>query len=271
MGDEAFGEDLSVGLGGLQAEFEGLDAAAEEEGVEGGEDGAEGVLEELEALGQRRVGGGDESGEEIGVAAEEFGGAVDRHVDAEIEGALQQRGHEGVVEEGREAPFLGEGGDGAQIDDLEEGIGRRFEEDRLGLGADGGGDGGEIGLIDEGGADAVLGKDLGKVAPRAAVEIVGGDEVIAALEQGEGAADRRHPRRIGKAAHPAFEQGDGFFDLVAAGIAAAGVVVFAGFAAGMVVGRGKVDRDGAGAGRRVTVAALVHRGGWRYGKYDRSW
>ena len=54
---------------------------------------------------------------------------------------------------------------------------------------------------------------------------------------------------------------DRFLDLIAAGIAAAGVVVLAGFAAAVVVGRGEVDGDGAGAGCRVTVAALMHQKG----------
>lgn len=235
VGGEAFGEDLGVALRGLQAQLEGLDAATEEEGIEGGKDGAKGVLKELEALGQRRVGGGDKSGEKIGMAAEEFGGAVNGHIDTEVEGTLQQRGHEGVIEEGEKSAFLGEGSDGSEVDDFEEGIRWRFQEDGPGFGTDGGRDRGKVGLVDEGGVDAVLGEDLGDVAPGAAVKVIGGDKVIAAFEEGKGAADRRHPGWIGKAAHPAFEEGDRFLDLIAAGITAPRIVVLAGFAASMMI------------------------------------
>jgi hypothetical protein len=48
-------------------------------------------LKALEALRQLRIGGGDQPGQQVRVAAEKLGGAVDDHVDAQIQRRLQQR------------------------------------------------------------------------------------------------------------------------------------------------------------------------------------
>jgi hypothetical protein len=72
----------------------------------------------------------DQPGENIAVAAEKFGGAMDRHIDSKIEGALQQRSHKGVVEQGQQTMIARQISHCAQVGNFEQGIGRSFQKQR---------------------------------------------------------------------------------------------------------------------------------------------
>lgn len=173
------GESHSGGIGGrlAGAQVQGLQTTVGEPAVEGGGDGADGVLEEGEAL---LEGVGVESGDthaDVGVAVDVLRDGVDDDVGAVVERVLHVGAHEGVVDDDEDAMAMGDVDDGADVDQAEGGVGGGLDPDELGLvGADQ--------VLDvqldgrgEGDVHAVGGSDLGEVAVGATVDIGDGDNV----------------------------------------------------------------------------------------------
>ena len=75
---------------------------------------------------------GDGTGDHVGVAGEAFGGAVDDHVETERERLLQDRSGEGVVDDGDEIVFFGEGDGFVEVDEADGGIGGRLDVEDFG-------------------------------------------------------------------------------------------------------------------------------------------
>ena len=106
-----------------------------------------------------------------------FGDGVDDNIGAMIEGVLEVRAEEGVVDDDHDAMLVGDGGDGADVDEAQGGVAGAFDPDKLGLvGAD------EVGDVDldagrKGHLDAVGGGDFGEVSMGAAVDVRDGDDV----------------------------------------------------------------------------------------------
>ena len=150
VGFEELGDALRVGLLLLETDFERLDAAQQEPGVEGGEAAAGGVDGEVEFVAELGVVDGEDAGHEVVVAGEVFGAAFVDDVGAEVERVLEEGGQHGVVygDEGGGVGGVGERGDGGDVDDLDEGVCGRFEEDHGGFGGEDGGDGGGGGSVD---------------------------------------------------------------------------------------------------------------------------
>lgn len=75
VGLEELGDALGVGLLLFEAHFEGLDAAEEEPGVEGGEAAASAIDGEVESVAEGGIIDGEDAGHEVVVAGEVFGAA----------------------------------------------------------------------------------------------------------------------------------------------------------------------------------------------------
>lgn len=265
--------DLAGGaLLGLEADGEGFDAALHEPRVVRGEDGAEAVLDGAEVAAEVGVARHGEAGDDVAVAAEELGGAVDDEVEAEFEGALQVGGHEGVVGDGEQAVGAGDLGHGAEVGDLEEGVGGGLDEEAARGGGDGAADGVGVGAVGEGDVEFPAVEEVGEDAVGAAVDVAADDEVVAGLEEEERGGGGGHAGGEGEAACAAFELGDGVFEGFAGGVVAAGVVVGPEvFGVGLVEGGGLIDRDGGGAGVGVAVAPGVDDVGFvRHRTFSRS-
>ncbi len=206
-------------------------------------------------------------GHHVGVAVDELGHAVHDDVRAELDGALQERGGEGVVHEQQGAVLVGDLGGGGDIGEHDGGVGRGLDEDDLGVRLHGGAEGVEIGGVDEGRLDAEAAEVALHDHPRRAVDRRGADQVVALVEQREGhRAEGGHPGTGGEALGAALEGGHGLFEAGDGGVAHAGVDVAVGLsgetsgalgAVGEGEGGGLDDRRRHGAGGLVDVLAGV--------------
>lgn len=173
------GESHSGGIGGSLAgtQVEGLQTTVSEPAVEGGGDGADGILEERETLLESF---GVESGDthaDIRVAVDILCDGVDDDVGAVVERVLHVGAHEGVVDDDEDTVLAGDVDNGADVDQAEGWVGGGLDPDELGLvGADQ--------VLDvqldgrgEGDVHAVGGSDLGEVTVGATVNIGDGDDV----------------------------------------------------------------------------------------------
>ena len=78
-------------------------------------------------VGPRRRPGHDRPQDEIGVAGEELGDAVDDDVGAEVERALEQRRRKGVVDDDGETAIVGARHEGVEVGDVEHGVAGRLD------------------------------------------------------------------------------------------------------------------------------------------------
>jgi hypothetical protein len=106
---------------------ERLDTPQHEPRVERARHGAERLLEEVEALGDRRVVRRGEAADRVGVAAEVLRRRVHDDVRAELERTLQVRRRKRVVDDEDRAGIVRRIGRGADVDDVEERVRRRLD------------------------------------------------------------------------------------------------------------------------------------------------
>jgi hypothetical protein len=114
-----------------------------------------------------------------------------------------------VVDDERNAGFLGDGRDGGDVGDDAAGIGNRLDENRLGFRRDCRTEGLRIGGIGPANGPVALLERVGELVDRAAIELTRGDELIAWLKKG---VEHEHLRRVtrgdGKPGGAAFERRD---------------------------------------------------------------
>jgi len=105
------------------------------------------------------------------VPAEVLGPAVERDINPQRQRRLVDRRGEGVVYRGDDALFAPDGGDGAQVNDLEQRVGRRLDVDEPGLRRNRGADGFGLGR-DEADRHAEPGQFVGREGVCAAIEVL---------------------------------------------------------------------------------------------------
>ncbi|MNS55571.1 hypothetical protein D3C72_884080 [compost metagenome] len=118
----------------LHTQCQGADAAQRQEAAERIENAAHRVLQEAELLGQLWViPHRSDTGDHVGMAVEVFGGGMHYHIKAEIQRTLDIRRGKGVVRYADQTVFFSDGGDGAQISQFQQWVGRRFNPDHFGI------------------------------------------------------------------------------------------------------------------------------------------
>ena len=168
---------------GLEDEGERAEGFGVGEAVVGGI-GLDEVLEAAGGLPVELARVDDQAAEGGAVAADELGGGVDDDVGAPLDGPHQGRGGRGVVDDQREAIFVGDGGELLDVGHVELGIAQRLGVERAGFGVDGGAQAGEVVGIDEAHGDALLGQRVVEEVVGASVERCGGDDLVAGAGQG---------------------------------------------------------------------------------------
>ena len=148
MGGQAAGELGRVGLGPIETDGEGPHPAQGQEGLQRPGDGAVQAAVLAERLPSVRVGGDGRSHHQVRVTGEELGHAVDHDVGAQLEGPLEQRRGERVVDHHGDAQRPGSPAQGAQVGDRHHGIGRGLAPQQVGTIA-GGQRGRRVGDVDE--------------------------------------------------------------------------------------------------------------------------
>ena len=207
------------------SQVQGLQTQVQVEGVLGALGAAEvphqmghglgdvGRLAKLLGIGKAVVGGvgGGEAGEFVGilvpgevaavhqgtahgdaVAVDVLGGGVGDDIGPPFKRTAQHGGGEGVVHHQRQAVFVRHLGPALDVEDLYAGVGDGLPEDQLGVGLDGGLNFLVAGVgTQEGDADAQFGKAHAQQVEGAAVDVVGGDDMV------PGAGDVEHREEIG--------------------------------------------------------------------------
>ena len=211
----------------FHADVQGLEAAGDQEGIEGAQHGAGHVLQ---AEGTNFIDevclADHEARNHIAVAVEVLGGGVDDHIGAELQRLLEIRRGEGVVHDdpdgGVEA--VGNGRNGGDVHHLQGGIAGGFEIDDFCLLRQSGFHGVQIGKVDEGRLHAELGHAVVHQREGAAVERVGGDDLITADNRGpERGRNRAHACGGAQRGFPAFQGGDLFLGDVHRGVGETGI------------------------------------------------
>ncbi len=203
------------------------------------------------------------------MAAEEFGQRVHHDVGSVIDRLAQVRRCQRVVDDKRHAGLAGDIGNRLDVGDDAAGVGDRLDEDRLGLVVYGPFERTDIVRFGPSHVPAKILERMGELVDRAAVELGGGDQLVARLHQGvQGDHLRGVAGRERQSGGAAFERGDAFFQHGAGRIANAGVDIAEGLQAeqrgGVVdvvehIGGSLVDRRYARAGCRVRLGARVNR------------
>ena len=195
------------------------------------------------------------------VAADELRGRGDGDVGAVLERAEQVGRGERVVHDEGHAGGVGHLGPRLDVEDVGVGVAERLGVEELGVGLDAGLDGVDVGRVDEGGREALLGEGVLEKVERATVEVGGGDDVVAGggdvLDgDGDGGRARGHAERAHAAlegVHALLEDGDGGVGEARVDVAGLGEAKAAGGGGGVLedVGAREVDGHGAGVGGRV--------------------
>ncbi len=211
---------------GADAHGQRLETLQHHPGVERAHRGAGLADEILQMVGQELFRAEHGAAETAALAVDVLGRRVDDDVGAVRERPLQERRREDVVDDGQRADLAAELGDGGDVDEVERRVGRRLEEERLGVGAHGLAPGLEVAAVDQGRGDAEARTERLDDVAAGAEHGAGGDDVVAGLEEGKerggdgGHAGRGRARDLGalEQAKALLEHGDG-------GIAEAGVLV----------------------------------------------
>ena len=191
------------------------------------------------------------------MAADKLGRGVDDNVGAVLQRTEQIRGAEGVIDDNRQAMFLGNLGNGVDVGDIGVGIAERLEIDDRGVVLDGALDLFQVMSIDKGGLDAKLEERMLQQVVGAAVDGLLGHHVVTGLGEGlQRVSDGSGAGSDGETGHAALERGDTVLEDALGGVGQTTVDVTGigqAKAVGSVLGitehvaRGLVDRHGAGA------------------------
>ena len=180
MAGEQLGDGAGVVAVALHAHRQRLDPAQHQVAVERAGHGAHGVLEEARALGDAGVVGRHEPADDVGVAAEVLRRRVHDHVGAERERLLQVRRGEGVVDDARSAPCLVRDRATAAMSTIAAAGSSASRPTRGGSRAHGRArQRDEVGQVDARRARCPAAVAPGDEPERAAVRVVGDDDVIA--------------------------------------------------------------------------------------------
>ena len=164
------------------------------------------------------------------MAVEELRRRVQHDVGAQLDGLLEVRRHEGVVDHDFAAALVRDLADGGDVGEAHQRIRRRLDVNVARVLADGALDVARIGRVHIGELQAEVRHDLVEEPRHAAVKIVGGDDVVARLHQLAERADRGHSAGEYRRGNAAFQRSEILLQPRARGIARARVVVAFGLA-----------------------------------------
>ena len=174
-------------LAAVEPQGQGAQAAQRQEGLQGAGGGAGQAAAVAEAPGQGLVAGDGDAGQQVGVAADELGGAVHDHVRAEGQGLLQQRRGEGVVDADDRPGAAAGGAQRGKVGHLEQRVGGGLQPEQVRAG-DGGLDGRGVGQVNAVDGPAPLLPGVGEKLADPEVAVGRGDDAAPAGRRSSTAA-----------------------------------------------------------------------------------
>jgi hypothetical protein len=139
------------------------------------------------------VGADDDAADAVAVAIEVLRRAVDDEVCAQLERTLNARTCKRVVDHDACAACVRDVSGGRDVGEAHDRIGRRLEEQHLGLRPHGLLDELQPRRVDVAEGHSIVGKDLVEQPERSAVRVVGDDDVVPGPKQCPERTDGRHP------------------------------------------------------------------------------
>ena len=176
----------------LHAHGQRLDAAAHEPGRERVKPRADRLDEVTQPLGDLGHGRDEQARDDVVVAGEVLGGAVDHHVGAKRDGVHEEGREEGVVHHEQGARAVGQLGQGADVGDCHERVGGTLHEERLGARLESGRDRVEVRRVNAVDLHAVFDTYRVEQANRATIEVPRGHEPVARREELHETGDGGH-------------------------------------------------------------------------------
>ena len=164
----------------------------------------------------------DGTGHDPALTIHMLGCRIDDNVCAEVEWFLKHRRGEDIVDNEFRPGLSAKRGHGGDIDPVEEGIGRAFDQNKLGGFRKGPRPGVHIGAVDEFRFDTVFGQEIGDDPAAGAEEGRSGDNAVALLDGGgQGGRDGTHARRCRPARLCTLDQGQSLLQHLDGGAAIA--------------------------------------------------
>lgn len=251
-GLEGVGNGGGIGGGLARAQVEGLEAAVGEPRVKGGGDSADGVLQEAEAVLELVAVEGGDAHDDVAVAIDILGDAMDDDVGAQVEGVLDVGREEGVVDDDEDAVLVRLGDDGADVDEAQGRVAGALDPDEAGLVGDVLADV-DLDLGRKRHADAMGLGHLREVAVGAAVDVRHGDDMAARGEALEDRGRRGAAAGEGEGVLGVLEGRYGRLEVVAVGVRRPRVLVLADGTADRRLRKRRRERDGLNDGARGGV------------------
>lgn len=208
------------------AQVQSLQTTVGEPRVEGGGNGANGVLKEAKALLELVAVESGDAHDNVAVAVDVLGDAVDDNVSAQVEGVLNIRRQEGVVDNDEDTVLVGFGDNGTDVDKSQGRVARAFNPDEASL------------LVDvladiyldfrsKGHLHAVGLSNLGEVAVGATVHVRDGDDMTAGSEALEDVCRRGTAAGEGKSISGVLESSNGSLKVGSVGVGRTRVFILA--------------------------------------------
>lgn len=235
------GGSVAGSLTGTQVQ--GLQTTVGQPGVESRGNSANCVLQEAETgLELVAVEGGD-THDDIAVAVDVLGDAVDDNVGAQVERVLNVGGQEGVVDDDEDTTLVGLGDDGADVDEAQGRVARTLDPDEAGVVGD------VLTNVDldlggEGHLDAVGLGDLGEVTVSATVDVGHGDDMAAGGKALEDDSSGGATAGEGEGVAGVLEGSDGGLEVVSVRVGGSRVLKLADGLANGRLGKGGGEGDG---------------------------
>jgi len=211
-GDRGVGFELLGDIEGVvgvsfHADVEGLEASAEDPGVERGEGGAGAPAEEVYLVNEVFF-AEDGSAEDAALAVDPLSGGMNDEVGAVLDRRLAYGGSEAIVDVEEDLVFAAKFACGGEVDDIECRVSGGLDEEHFCIGPDGGFPGLWVAGVHVSIVDAVFGQVFGDDGMGAAEDGVASQEVVPLFEKGEeGGHDGAHAGGGGEAVFGAFEGG----------------------------------------------------------------
>lgn len=264
------GKGNGVLLAGLHADVESLKTTHGHVAVERTRDSTDEVLKAAELLADLIVVGHGSTHDHIRVTTDPLGQTVHDNISAQLQRTLKVGAHEGAIDNKHDVVLLGDLGDTADIEGLHEGVGRSLEPDHLGLGSNGLLDGLKIVHGHEVELDAGMRRDdVAEDTSGAAVQVIGGDDVITSVQQLSDGGDSSHTRGKGRAVLGVLSSSEGALKSTTGRVVLAGVEVTKTVRGGIIqtrlqsrisldVSRGHIDRRNNSVVVVLSINTSVH-------------
>ena len=202
-----------IGALRLHADAQCLHALEHDPGVERRQRHAGGAHHRSEDVDDQLRGSADRAGHDTALPVEVLGARMDHQVGAQFGRALQRRRAEAVVDRQQRAGGMGDVGQGGDVADIGQRVGRRLGEQQARLRPHRGAPFGDVGLRDEGRLHAELAELLAEQVERRAEDGARADDVVAGLQQAHAHhEDRRHAGGGADGGFGAFERGQALLE-----------------------------------------------------------